>query len=181
MPGAARPRRMTPSCTFSERKPPSQEPLGEPALAPASRKSTWSQAASSTYYRDKMSRRRTTVSRLTAGGRRRSWPALGRRLPGSVRRRVARVARSLAHPAGEGGRCDRVRGLIEEMICGELDAVLSRPRYGRRAAVRTLTGTFGKTEIAVPRARLNTADGKTTEWKTSHFGPISVVRWPPTR
>ena len=28
---------------------------------------------------------------------------------------------------------DRVRGLIEEMICGELDAVLSRPHYGRRA------------------------------------------------
>jgi hypothetical protein len=28
---------------------------------------------------------------------------------------------------------DRVRGLIEEMICAELDAILSRPRYGRRA------------------------------------------------
>jgi transposase-like protein len=80
---------------------------------------------------------------------------------------------------------DRVRGLIEEMICAELDAVLSRPRYGRRAKpgecddavagvtghrhgsrTRTLTGTFGKTEIAVPRARLNTPDGKTTEWKS---------------
>ena len=65
----------------------------------------------------------------------------------------------------------QVRGLIEEMIRGELDATLSRPRYGRRAGqleggdsatvvtghrhgsrVRTLTGTFGKTEIAVPRA-----------------------------
>jgi transposase-like protein len=80
---------------------------------------------------------------------------------------------------------DRVRGLIEEMIRGELDAALSRPRYGRRAKPaenndalvgvagprhghrrRTLTGTFGKTEIAVPRARLNTSDGKTTEWKS---------------
>src|SRR5262249_9263558 len=68
---------------------------------------------------------------------------------------------------------------------GELDAVLSRPRYRRQAAhaedsgvaavvtghrhgrrVRTLTGTFGKTEICVPRARLNTSDGKTTEWKS---------------
>jgi hypothetical protein len=29
-----------------------------------------------------------------------------------------------------------------------------------------LTGTFGKTEIAVPRARLNACDGKTTEWKS---------------
>ena len=79
----------------------------------------------------------------------------------------------------------QVRGLIEEMIRGELDATLSRPRYGRRAGhsedrdsaavvtghrhgsrVRTLTGTFGKTEIAVPRARLNGSGGKTTEWKS---------------
>src|SRR6516225_1573250 len=79
----------------------------------------------------------------------------------------------------------QVRGLIEEMIRGELDATLARPRYGRRAGhsegrdsaaivtghrhgsrVRTLTGTFGKTEIAVPRARLNDSDGKTTEWKS---------------
>src|ERR1700692_446960 len=41
----------------------------------------------------------------------------------------------------------QVRGLIEEMICGELDATLSRPRYGRRA-------------------RLNISGGKTTEWKS---------------
>jgi putative transposase len=32
--------------------------------------------------------------------------------------------------------------------------------------MRTLTGTFGKTEIAVPRARLNSSDGKTKEWKS---------------
>jgi putative transposase len=80
---------------------------------------------------------------------------------------------------------DRVRELIEEMIRSELDAVLSRPRYGRRAKdadcgelaagvvghrhgsrVRTLMGTFGKTEFGVPRARLNSSDGKTTEWKS---------------
>ena len=79
----------------------------------------------------------------------------------------------------------QVRGLIEEMIRGELDATLSRPRYGRLSGhsegsdltavvtghrhgsrVRTLTGTFGKTEIAVPRARLNGSGGKTTEWKS---------------
>ena len=79
----------------------------------------------------------------------------------------------------------QVRGLIQEMIRDELDATLSRPRYARRAGqsegrdsaavvtghrhgsrVRTLTGTFGKTEIAVPRARLNGSDGKTTEWKS---------------
>jgi len=84
----------------------------------------------------------------------------------------------------EAGLRERVHELIEEMIRNELDAVLSRPRYGRRAKnvgceeiaglaghrhgsrTRTLTGTFGKTEIAVPRARLQSADGKTTEWKS---------------
>src|SRR5271163_4879448 len=77
----------------------------------------------------------------------------------------------------------RAREFIEEMIRGELDTVLARPRYGRsqisgdeESAVvtghrhgsrkRSLTGTFGPIEIAVPRARLNTADGKTTEWKS---------------
>jgi hypothetical protein len=33
----------------------------------------------------------------------------------------------------ETGIRDRIRELIEEMIRSELDAVLSRPRYGRRA------------------------------------------------
>src|SRR5260221_10762314 len=85
----------------------------------------------------------------------------------------------------ESGIRDRVRELIEEMIRSELDAVLSRPRYGRRAepadgsdvaAVvtgprhggpgRTLSGTFGETQIAVPRARVNTSAGKTTGWKS---------------
>ena len=80
---------------------------------------------------------------------------------------------------------DRVRCFIEELIEGELSAVLARPRYGRRAKdsgcfetsagivghrhgsrTRTLTGTFGRTEIAVPRARLMQPDGGTTEWKS---------------
>jgi putative transposase len=79
---------------------------------------------------------------------------------------------------------ERVRDLIEEMVRDELEAVLARPRYGRCAKpageavaagaaghrhgsrVRSLTGTFGKTEITVPRARLKGLDGKTTEWKS---------------
>jgi transposase-like protein len=64
----------------------------------------------------------------------------------------------------------------------ELDEVLSRRRYVRRrpgadaeAPVighrhghrqRTLTGTFGKTAISVPRARLSDAQGKTREWRS---------------
>jgi transposase-like protein len=77
----------------------------------------------------------------------------------------------------------RAREFIEGMICGELDTALARPRYSRsrmvgnegRAGIaghrhgsrtRSLTGTFGPIEIAVPRARLNTPEGKTTEWKS---------------
>ena len=37
-------------------------------------------------------------------------------------------------------------------------------RHGSRR--RSLTGTFGPIEMAVPRARLNAADGKTAEWKS---------------
>ena len=79
---------------------------------------------------------------------------------------------------------EKVRGVIETIMEEELDATLSRPRYGRRKAAgsidddgpivgsrhghrtRTLTGTFGKTEIAVPRARIKGEDGKTSEWKS---------------
>jgi putative transposase len=77
----------------------------------------------------------------------------------------------------------RARQFIEELIRSELDAALARPRYGRsklageeeRAGVvghrhgirrRSLTGTFGPVEIEVPRARLNTPEGRTTEWKS---------------
>jgi putative transposase len=37
-------------------------------------------------------------------------------------------------------------------------------RHGHRS--RSLMGTFGRTEIEVPRARLDGVDGKTTEWKS---------------
>lgn len=85
----------------------------------------------------------------------------------------------------EDGVRSRVRGFIETMLEEELDGVLSRPRYGRRKPIdgvgeppvvgcrhghrqRTLTGTFGKTQISVPRARLvcEGEEGKTREWKS---------------
>jgi putative transposase len=65
----------------------------------------------------------------------------------------------------------------------ELDATLSC-RYGRRKTAgsiddaapivgsrhghrtRPLIGTFGKTEIAMPRARIKGEEGKTSEWKS---------------
>jgi transposase-like protein len=83
----------------------------------------------------------------------------------------------------EAGLRERVRGFIETMLETELDAVLARPRYGRQPAARrdettgvaghrhgrrtrTLTGTFGTTEITVPRARLDAGEDKTVEWKS---------------
>lgn len=85
----------------------------------------------------------------------------------------------------EAGVRERVREFIQAMIEGELAATLLRPRYGRLArkpaadaatpaAVghrhgrrsRALLGTFGRVEIAVPRARLEGAGGKTTEWRS---------------
>jgi putative transposase len=77
----------------------------------------------------------------------------------------------------------RSRQFIEELIRGELDAALARPRYGRSkvtgneagpgvtghrhgSRTRSLTGTFGPIEIAVPRARLTTPEGGTAEWKS---------------
>ena len=86
----------------------------------------------------------------------------------------------------EDGLRDRVREFIHAMIEGELDIALSRPRYARHTkspngeaeeAVgatghrhghrsRSLLGSFGRVELEVPRARLNTPDGKTTEWKS---------------
>ena len=87
----------------------------------------------------------------------------------------------------EAGLRDRVREFIHAMFEGELDMTLSRPRYahhvkpprgeaqravgatghrhGHRS--RSLLGSFGQVEIEVPRARLNTPDGKTTEWRSS--------------
>ena len=44
-------------------------------------------------------------------------------------------------------------------------AISSGVRHGHRE--RTLTGTFGKARIAVPRARLEGEDGKTHEWRSA--------------
>ncbi|MGD0025537.1 MAG: hypothetical protein ABSC37_13105 [Xanthobacteraceae bacterium] len=81
---------------------------------------------------------------------------------------------------------DRVGGFIQAMIKDELDSALLRRRCGRRPKLanedadgsaglsghrhghrsRSLTGTFGCVEIAVPRARISGEDGKTLEWKS---------------
>jgi transposase-like protein len=86
----------------------------------------------------------------------------------------------------EAGLRDRAREFLQAMLEGELDEVLDRSRYARRAKrsadasermvgvtghrhghrPRTLLGTFGQLKIEVPRARLDTPDGRTTEWKS---------------
>ena len=87
----------------------------------------------------------------------------------------------------EAGLRDRVREFIQAMIESELETALARPRYRRHPKTdpenadgpsgisgyrhghrsRSLIGTFGRVEITVPRARLDSANGKTTEWKSS--------------
>ena len=78
----------------------------------------------------------------------------------------------------------RVRGFIEEVLEAELTEALQRPRYQRAATApveglspppvghrhghrkRSLTGSFGALEIDVPRARLETKEGGSQEWKS---------------
>jgi putative transposase len=89
----------------------------------------------------------------------------------------------------EAGLRGRVRGFIEELLEEELAAALGRGRYERlrreEAAAaatepkaaghrhghrsRRLVGSFGSVEIAVPRARLASADGVTREWRSRAF------------
>jgi transposase-like protein len=81
----------------------------------------------------------------------------------------------------------RVRGFIEDLLETELDAALARKRYERPSLSETeatakapeaaghrhghrerqLMGTFGPVTVRVPRARLETSDGKTAEWKNA--------------
>jgi transposase-like protein len=78
---------------------------------------------------------------------------------------------------------DRTRDFLQAMLEAELDEALGRSRYDRCAQPcdpetakvtghrhghrsRSLLGTFGQVKVEVPRARLNTPDGKTTEWKS---------------
>ena len=84
----------------------------------------------------------------------------------------------------ETGVRTRIRGFIEELLEAELDAALGRDRYERSRKdsdhmpsgaagarhghrERGLLGTFGSLTVRVPRARLATPEGKTTEWRNA--------------
>jgi len=87
----------------------------------------------------------------------------------------------------EAGVRERIRGFIEGILESELDTALGRDRYERPGPAgedgsrqptglaghrhghreRRLLGTFGTIDVRVPRARLATRDGKTSEWKSA--------------
>ena len=70
----------------------------------------------------------------------------------------------------------RVRGFIEAILEEELQAALGRGRYERSAEgargrrnghrKRQVIGTFGPETVKVPRARLLTGNGRTSEWRS---------------
>ena len=83
-----------------------------------------------------------------------------------------------------------------ELIQNELEGVLARRRYGHRAKggddaraspgigtepTTNADGHVGKYEITVPRARLDTSEDKTTDWRSSTLRAISVAPWRPMR
>src|SRR5215831_8236008 len=88
------------------------------------------------------------------------------------------------------GLRERVREFIQAMIESELETALACPRYGRRPTAdaqngdgskpisghrhghrsRSLMGTFGRVEIAVPRARLDRGQDNRVE----EFGAASL-------
>jgi transposase-like protein len=83
----------------------------------------------------------------------------------------------------EAGLRGRIRGFIEDLLEQELAAALGRGRYERRGEEaapdtsprtsadghrsRSLMGSFGAVEIAAPKARLATAEGATSEWRSN--------------
>src|SRR4028119_1294456 len=75
----------------------------------------------------------------------------------------------------EAGLRGRIRGFIEELVEQELTEALGRRRHAPGSAAghrhghreRRLTGSFGRVEIAVPRARLRAGEGSTREWRSA--------------
>jgi len=70
----------------------------------------------------------------------------------------------------------RIRDTIEELVKEELNAALGAPKsarvgdtrqgYRHGSRERTLTTSLGPTTIAMPRARVQQADGARTEWRS---------------
>jgi hypothetical protein len=72
---------------------------------------------------------------------------------------------------------ERVRGFIQAMIESDLDETLQRPRYKRPTLTPDgvpVTGDGRRDLGLVPRARLQAANGKTTEWRSNIFAGLSA-------
>ena len=77
----------------------------------------------------------------------------------------------------EMGMRTRIRETIEKLVNEELEAALgarksvrvgdSRQGYRHGTRARTLTTSLGPTTIAMPRARIQQADGSRTEWRSA--------------
>ena len=71
---------------------------------------------------------------------------------------------------------ERIRATIEAIVDEELEAALGAERSARVGSIRagyrhgkrerTLSTSLGATTIAMPRARLEGADGKSREWRS---------------
>ena len=93
------------------------------------------------------------------------------------RKSVARQAEALGPDTIEVRMRTRIRETIEAIVEEELEAALGAERSARVGAVRqgyrhgtrdrTLTTSLGPTTFALPRARLVTASGATTEWHSA--------------
>ena len=76
----------------------------------------------------------------------------------------------------EGLMRERIRAMIEAIVDEELEAALGAARAQRVGAVRagyrhgqrerTLSTSLGPTTIAMPRARIEAADGRRREWRS---------------
>ena len=75
----------------------------------------------------------------------------------------------------EQGLRGRIKQFIEELVEQEATAALGRGRYERGTKAgyrngtreRSLLGSFGPVELALPRVRLTRSDGKTEEWHSA--------------
>ena len=82
------------------------------------------------------------------------------------------------------GGVERLPGAASESAAGESDTSdVMLPVAGQRNGHRDrqVMGTFGATTVSVPRARLEAADGKTSEWHSKTCRRISAARRRSTR
>jgi len=101
--------------------------------------------------------------RIEAGVRGRIRGFIEEILEGELRHALGRE-RYVRLKTTSGAAVERSEGLGDEEAARGVSVVPAKGhRHGNRE--RELMGTFGAVTIAVPRARLDTADGKTTEWQ----------------